>query len=68
MSIYTNSGDSGLNSLNLLTFSSTYELNFMQAKPVRGFYKLTVSAKPSKEDKKLLGLTGAEVRSFSFRF
>ncbi|XP_022292604.2 dolichyl-diphosphooligosaccharide--protein glycosyltransferase subunit 2-like [Crassostrea virginica] len=41
--------------------SSTYELNFMQSKPVRGFYKLTISAKPSKEDKKLLGLTGAEV-------
>ncbi|XP_062570378.1 dolichyl-diphosphooligosaccharide--protein glycosyltransferase subunit 2-like [Saccostrea cucullata] len=41
--------------------SSTYELNFMQAKPVRGFYKLTISAKPSKEDKKLLGLTGAQV-------
>eukprot|EP00105_Crassostrea_gigas_P035715 XP_019919863.1 PREDICTED: dolichyl-diphosphooligosaccharide--protein glycosyltransferase subunit 2 [Crassostrea gigas] len=41
--------------------SSTYELNFMQAKPVRGFYKIIISAKPSKEDKKLLGLTGAEV-------
>uniref|UniRef100_K1QHM2 Dolichyl-diphosphooligosaccharide--protein glycosyltransferase subunit 2 n=1 Tax=Magallana gigas TaxID=29159 RepID=K1QHM2_MAGGI len=40
--------------------SSTYELNFMQAKPVRGFYKIIISAKPSKEDKKLLGLTGAE--------
>lgn len=33
----------------------------MQAKPVRGFYKIIISAKPSKEDKKLLGLTGAEV-------
>lgn len=41
--------------------SSTYELNFMQAKPVRGFYKIIISAKPSKEDKKLLGLSGAEV-------
>lgn len=45
----------------LSILSSTYELNFMQSKPVRGFYKLTISAKPSKEDKKLLGLTGAEV-------
>lgn len=39
-----------------------FELNFMQAKPTRGFYKIVVSATPSEADGRLLGLTGAEVQ------
>ncbi|XP_074656368.1 dolichyl-diphosphooligosaccharide--protein glycosyltransferase subunit 2-like [Tubulanus polymorphus] len=42
--------------------SSLYELNFMQAKPARGFYKLTVSAAPTKPDKRLIGTSGANIQ------
>ncbi|XP_070209693.1 dolichyl-diphosphooligosaccharide--protein glycosyltransferase subunit 2-like [Littorina saxatilis] len=37
-----------------------YELNLMEAKPARGFYRLTVSATPKKADSRLIGTTGAE--------
>ncbi|XP_076457036.1 dolichyl-diphosphooligosaccharide--protein glycosyltransferase subunit 2-like [Babylonia areolata] len=40
---------------------SQYELNFMEAKPARGFYRLTVSVAPKKADSRLIGITGAEV-------
>ena len=40
---------------------SMYELNFMQSKPPRGFYKLFVSVSPQKADKRLVGTSGAEV-------
>ena len=40
---------------------SLYELNFMEAKPARGFYRLTVSVAPKKADSRLIGTTGAEV-------
>ncbi|XP_033726633.1 dolichyl-diphosphooligosaccharide--protein glycosyltransferase subunit 2-like [Pecten maximus] len=43
------------------TDSSLYELNFMQTKPARGFYKLTISVVPKKADSRLIGTTGAEV-------
>lgn len=33
----------------------------MQAKPPRGFYKLTISVNPKKADKRLIGTAGAEV-------
>ncbi|PVD32395.1 hypothetical protein C0Q70_07829 [Pomacea canaliculata] len=40
---------------------SLYELNFMEAKPARGFYRLTVSLTPKKPDSRLIGTSGAEV-------
>lgn len=40
---------------------SLYELNFMQTKPARGFYKLTISVAPQKADSRLIGTSGAEV-------
>ncbi|KAK7467780.1 hypothetical protein BaRGS_00036968 [Batillaria attramentaria] len=40
---------------------SLYELNLMEAKPARGFYRLTVSVAPKKADSRLIGTTGAEV-------
>ena len=40
---------------------SLYELNFMEAKPARGFYRLTVSVTPKKADSRLIGTSGAEV-------
>ncbi|XP_041361484.1 dolichyl-diphosphooligosaccharide--protein glycosyltransferase subunit 2-like [Gigantopelta aegis] len=40
---------------------SLYELDFMKAKPARGFYKLIVSVNPQKSDSRLIGTTGAEV-------
>ncbi|XP_029636206.1 dolichyl-diphosphooligosaccharide--protein glycosyltransferase subunit 2 [Octopus sinensis] len=39
-----------------------YELNFLQNKPTRGFYKIIVSAAPTKPDKRFIGITGAEVQ------
>lgn len=49
--------------LNNFFFSnrSLYELNFLEAKPAKGFYKLTISVVPKKSDAKLIGTTGAEV-------
>ena len=44
--------------------SSLYELNFMDAKPSRGFYKVTVSAVPAKADARLIGTTGAQVKKY----
>uniref|UniRef100_A0A4D5R9X7 Dolichyl-diphosphooligosaccharide--protein glycosyltransferase subunit 2 n=1 Tax=Scolopendra viridis TaxID=118503 RepID=A0A4D5R9X7_SCOVI len=41
--------------------SSLYELNFLQAKPARGFYRLLISAVPSKADDRLIGNSGAPV-------
>ncbi|KAJ8321956.1 hypothetical protein KUTeg_000427 [Tegillarca granosa] len=41
---------------------SLYQLNFMQAKPPRGFYKITISVNPKKVDKRLIGTAGAEVQ------
>lgn len=40
---------------------SLYELNLMEAKPARGFYRLTVSVAPKKADSRLIGTTAAEV-------
>ncbi|KAL8582854.1 hypothetical protein ACOMHN_042687 [Nucella lapillus] len=40
---------------------SQYDLNFMEAKPARGFYRLIVSVTPKKADSRLIGTTGAEV-------
>ena len=40
---------------------SLYELDFLQVKPARGFYKISVSVTPEKADKRLLGTAGAEV-------
>ncbi|XP_067666475.1 dolichyl-diphosphooligosaccharide--protein glycosyltransferase subunit 2-like isoform X2 [Haliotis asinina] len=40
---------------------SLYELDFMQSKPARGFYKLTISVSPQKSDSRLIGTSGAEV-------
>ncbi|XP_059158933.1 dolichyl-diphosphooligosaccharide--protein glycosyltransferase subunit 2-like isoform X2 [Physella acuta] len=40
---------------------SLYELNFLEAKPAKGFYKLTISVVPKKSDAKLIGTTGAEL-------
>nr|KAG5694813.1 hypothetical protein BaRGS_019190 [Batillaria attramentaria] len=40
---------------------SLYELNLMEAKPARGFYRLTVSVAPKKADSRLIGTAGAEV-------
>ena len=44
-----------------------YELDFLKAKPARGFYKISISVSPQQKDKRLIGLTGAEV-SISSRF
>ena len=43
------------------SYSSLYELNFMDAKPSRGFYKVTVSVVPAKTDARLIGTSGAQV-------
>ena len=40
---------------------SLYELNFLQAKPAKGFYKLTINIAPKQANSKLLGTAGAEV-------
>ncbi|XP_055871466.1 dolichyl-diphosphooligosaccharide--protein glycosyltransferase subunit 2-like isoform X1 [Biomphalaria glabrata] len=40
---------------------SIFELNFLEAKPAKGFYKLTISVAPKKADPRLIGTTGAEV-------
>ncbi|BFZ21356.1 hypothetical protein BsWGS_24394 [Bradybaena similaris] len=40
---------------------SLFELNFLEAKPAKGFYKLTINVVPKKADAKLIGITGAEV-------
>ncbi|KAK3803364.1 hypothetical protein RRG08_006917 [Elysia crispata] len=39
---------------------SLYELNFLQAKPAKGFYKLTINIAPKQANSKLLGTAGAE--------
>ncbi|KAK7480622.1 hypothetical protein BaRGS_00028094 [Batillaria attramentaria] len=44
-----------------LLYRSLYELNLMEAKPARGFYRLTVSVAPKKADSRLIGTAGAEV-------
>lgn len=36
-------------------------MNFMENRPLRGFYKILISAVPSKADPKLIGNAGAEV-------
>lgn len=38
-----------------------YTLNFMEGAPIRGFYKILISAVPSKADPKLIGNTGAQI-------
>lgn len=38
-----------------------YELDFLKAKPARGFYRLSVSVAPQQKDARLLGTAGAEV-------
>jgi len=38
-----------------------YELDFLKAKPARGFYRISVGVTPQQKDKRLIGLTGAEV-------
>jgi len=40
---------------------SLFELNFLNAKPAKGFYKLTVNVSPKKADARLIGTSGAEV-------
>ncbi|GFN95846.1 dolichyl-diphosphooligosaccharide--protein glycosyltransferase subunit 2 [Plakobranchus ocellatus] len=40
---------------------SLFELNFLQAKPAKGFYKLTINVSPKQPNSKLLGTAGAEV-------
>lgn len=47
---------------------SLFELNFLEAKPAKGFYKLTISANPKKADSRLIGTTGAEVTFCWFFF
>ncbi|XP_035210343.1 dolichyl-diphosphooligosaccharide--protein glycosyltransferase subunit 2-like [Stegodyphus dumicola] len=39
-----------------------YTLNFMESKPLRGFYTISVSAVPRKPDPKLIGNTGAQIK------
>ncbi|KAL9963017.1 hypothetical protein ACROYT_G032178 [Oculina patagonica] len=39
-----------------------YELNFMTSKPGPGVYTINISAKPHKEDKRLLGATSGQVK------
>lgn len=38
-----------------------YTLNFMDIKPLRGFYTISINAVPSKADPKLIGNTGAQI-------
>ncbi|CAL1297560.1 unnamed protein product [Larinioides sclopetarius] len=38
-----------------------YTLNFMDIKPLRGFYTVSINAVPSKADPKLIGNTGAQI-------
>ncbi|XP_071041016.1 dolichyl-diphosphooligosaccharide--protein glycosyltransferase subunit 2 isoform X1 [Parasteatoda tepidariorum] len=38
-----------------------YTLNFLENKPLRGFYTVTISAVPSKADPKLIGNAGAQI-------
>ncbi|GIY94134.1 dolichyl-diphosphooligosaccharide--protein glycosyltransferase subunit 2 [Caerostris extrusa] len=38
-----------------------YSLNFMEIKPLRGFYTVSINALPSKADPKLIGNTGAKI-------
>jgi len=40
---------------------SMFELNFLDAKPAKGFYKVTINVSPKKADQRLIGTTGAEV-------
>jgi len=40
---------------------SIYELDLIKSKPTMGFYSISISAAPQKEDKRLIGLTGATV-------
>jgi len=40
---------------------SMFELNLLDAKPAKGFYKLTINVAPKKADQRLIGTTGAEV-------
>jgi len=40
---------------------SMYELNFLNAKPAKGFYKMTINVSPTKADARLIGTKGAEV-------
>ncbi|XP_005100783.1 dolichyl-diphosphooligosaccharide--protein glycosyltransferase subunit 2 [Aplysia californica] len=40
---------------------SLFELNFLNAKPAKGFYKLTINVAPKKADARLIGTSGAEV-------
>lgn len=44
------------------TDKTSYDLNFMQVSPTRGFYKIIINVVPSETDSRLLGLTGAEVQ------
>ncbi|XP_002736461.1 dolichyl-diphosphooligosaccharide--protein glycosyltransferase subunit 2-like [Saccoglossus kowalevskii] len=44
------------------TDPSLYELNLMQTKPAPGFYTIEVNVTPSKEDKRLIGTEGSEVK------
>ncbi|XP_037081679.1 dolichyl-diphosphooligosaccharide--protein glycosyltransferase subunit 2-like [Pollicipes pollicipes] len=41
---------------------SLFELDMLASTPGRGFYRLVVSARPSKPDARLIGHTGAELR------
>ncbi|ESO85997.1 hypothetical protein LOTGIDRAFT_220939 [Lottia gigantea] len=41
---------------------SLFELNMLDSKPAKGFYEISISATPSKTDKRLLGTTGAIVK------
>jgi len=38
-----------------------YTLNFLEVKPTRGFYTISISATPSKPDAKLIGNSGAQI-------
>ncbi|XP_013402149.1 dolichyl-diphosphooligosaccharide--protein glycosyltransferase subunit 2 [Lingula anatina] len=40
---------------------AVYELDFMQTKPSRGFYSISISLSSQKADKRLVGTSGAEV-------
>jgi len=41
--------------------NSLFELNFIEAKPAKGFYKLTLNVSPKKSDSRLIGTKGAEI-------
>ena len=41
--------------------AALYELDFLKAKPARGFYRLSLSVQPGQKDARLLGTAGAEV-------